>query len=101
MPAPRWLALVGGVVLLSSGTLMGQTEDRPSWSDSDPFAHPDCPWFGPQRERSATDALRKPGGVRESHPLSLATEAVTAMLPYAPRGNRNYVFDRHETGTID
>src|SRR5262245_18695707 len=88
MQLPRWIPVTGGILLLSSGLLIAQTEDQTSSADPDIYAHPDCPYFGPQRERFVTDALRKAGVSPDTHKLSRTTEGVTAMLSYVPGGSR-------------
>src|SRR5437879_7900906 len=100
----RWLPLLGGVVfVLSSGIAMAQTEDHNSSPDPEGFLnHSDCPYFGPQRERYVTDALRRSGAWRESHQLSHITESVTKTLGYVPGGSRTYNFDQQPAaGSID
>src|SRR5215472_578365 len=102
MQLPRWIPVTGGILLLSSGLLRAQTEDQTSSADPNTYAHPDCPYFGPQRERFVTDALRKAGVSPDTHKLSRTTEGVTAMLSYVPGGSRTYTFDQqHVAGSID
>src|SRR5262245_349154 len=100
MSSPRWLSLFG-FALLSVGTLAAQTEDRNAITDPDPFVHPDCAYFGPQRDRFVSDALRRSTGTRDTR-LSRTTEGVTALLGVVPGGSRTYTFDQqHKIGTID
>ena len=60
--------LLAWALRLSSGMLIGQTE----WSPSRPptraevSAEPDCPFFGPERERFVTEAVRRSPGCRQS-----------------------------------
>jgi hypothetical protein len=104
MSSPRWLPVLGGMMLLSAGILAAQTRERSNAidPDTDTFAHPDCAWFGPERERYITDVLRKSGAWRDTHPLSRMTQSVTAMLGYVPGGSRTYTFgQQHTAGTLD
>src|SRR4051794_36340132 len=102
MSSPRWLPVFGGIMLLSAGILTAQTEERNVSADPEPFAHPDCPFFGAERERYVTDALRKSGAWHDGHQLSRMTAAVTGMLGYVPGGSRTYTFgQQHTAGTID
>ena len=81
----RRITLLAGISFaLSSGILMAQTEDRTALPDPDVSAlnHSDCPFFGPQRERFVTDALRRSGGAKETRQLSRMTQSVSAMLGY-------------------
>jgi hypothetical protein len=94
MVKPRWLFVLGGVSLLAfSGTLVGQ--------DELPVSHPECSFFGPQRERFVNDALKAAGAARSIHALSAMTDAVTRALGYVPGGSRTYTFDQTQAGSID
>ncbi len=102
--SPGRLALLAAIQLvLSTGPLFAQTgEDAVSGPDVSTLDHADCPYFGAQRERYVTDALRRAGVAREQHTLSRLTEGVTAMLGYVPGGSRTYNFDQqHAAGSID
>ena len=102
MSSPRWLPVFGGLMLLSAGILTAQIEDRNASADPDTFAHLDCAFFGPLRDRYVTDALRKSGAWRDTNPLSRMTAAVSGMLGYVPGGSRTYTFgQQHTAGTID
>src|SRR4051794_33559877 len=102
MSSPRWLPAFGGIILLSAGILAAQTEDRNASADPETFAHPDCAYFGPERERYITDMLRRSGAWRDGNPLTRMTQSVTAMLGYVPGGSRTYTFgQQHTAGTID
>ena len=106
MFAPRWILLACGIAALSSGTLIGQT-DSVAVPPSDPEqqvknAEPDCPFFGPDRERYFTDALRRRSGMPPVRRLSATTDAVGKMLGYVPGGSRTYNYDQaHAAGSID
>src|ERR1035437_9820669 len=95
MVRSRWLVIVieGVAFLAFSGALAGQ--------DQLPVAHPECSFFGPQRERFVADALKAAGGARGIHALSTMTEAVTRSLAYVPGGSRTYTFDQTQAGSID
>ena len=100
----RWLTLLAGVSLaLSSGVMRAQTEDRTVPSDPDVSAlnHTDCPFFGPQRERMITDAIRTAGGSRDTRMLSRLTDGVTAMMGLAPGARRSHFEPQHKPGSID
>ena len=93
MFAPRWILLACGIAALSSGTLVGQT-DAGAVPPSDPeqqvkSAEPDCLFFGPDRERYFTDALRRRSGMPPVRRLSVTTDAVGKMLGYVPGGSRS------------
>jgi len=101
----RWFPLFAGLSLaLSSGILMAQTGEAEAPPDPDvsTLNHTDCPFFGPQRERYMTDAMRRHSGIAETHQLSQVTGGVTAMLGFVPGGSRTYNFDQqHTAGSID
>ena len=103
---PRWFLFASGVAVFGlSGILIGQTDPNAAPpSDSEAlvkFAEPDCPFFGPDRERFYTDALRRASGMPERR-LSATTDAVGKMLGYVPGGSRTYNFDQtHTAGSID
>ena len=107
MFVPRWFLLASGIAAFSfSGMLSGQTDPNavpPSDSEQQiKYAEPDCPFFGPDRERFYTDALRRQSGMAPVRRLSATTEAVGKMLGYVPGGSRTYNFDQaHTAGSID
>ncbi len=107
MSVSRCFLLASGIAALSfSGMPMGQT-DQNAVPAADPelqikFAEPDCPFFGPDRERFFTDALRRKSGMALVRRLSATTDAVGKMLGYVPGGSRTYNFDQtHTAGSID
>src|SRR5271166_3323184 len=106
MKKPHWLSVLGGVSTLAfTGMLIGQTGDSPALSDTDQLtvSHPECSFFGPQRERFVREALQA-RGVRDPRAFALSgtTEKVSAMLGSVPGGSRTYTYDQsHQTGSID
>jgi hypothetical protein len=107
MCVPRWILLACGIVAFgSSGMLIGQTDPDPlPAAQGEPqiqYAEPDCPFFGPDRERFFTDALRRKSGMAAVRRLSATTDAVGKMLGFVPGGSRTYNFDQtHTAGSID
>ena len=107
MFAPRWFLLASGIAAFSfSGMLIAQTDPSavpPSESEQQiKYAEPDCPFFGPDRERFFTDALRRNSGMPAVRRLSATTDAVSAMLGFVPGGSRTYNFDQaHTAGSLD
>jgi hypothetical protein len=102
MSVPKWFLLV----CCSSGMLTAQTDPNavPSSGSEQQikYAEPDCPFFGPDRERFYTDAMRRQSGMPSARRLSATTDAVNAMMGYVPGGSRTYDFDQsHATGSID
>jgi hypothetical protein len=102
----RWILLASGIAAFSfSGVLIGQTDAGapPSGSGQQiAYAEPDCPFFGPDRERFFTDALRRNSGMPAVRRLSATTDAVSQALGYVPGGSRTYNFDQtHAAGSID
>lgn len=107
MFAPRWILFASGIAALSfPGMLIGQADPNavpPSDSELQAqYAEPDCPFFGPDRERFFTDALRRTSGMKPVRRLSATTDAVGKMLGYVPGGSRTYNFGQtHTAGSID
>src|SRR5436190_8196131 len=104
----RVLALGCFSALTFAVILFGQRAEAPSQQqDIDQeqlgVAHPDCDFFGPQRDRFLTDeALR--GGMRLRNPRSLSTitNQVSRMIATVPGGSRTHTFDQaHASGSID
>lgn len=88
----RWLA-VPGITLALSGFLAMRAQDS--------APHPECTFFGPQRERFLPDRLRGSLGPR-ARALSADTVQVTAMLGWVPPGGATYTLDRkYPAGSID
>jgi hypothetical protein len=78
-----------------TGFLIGQD------SSQLPVEHPECSYFGAERDKFAGAALEKMGRGR-SHRLSQTTEQVVRALAAVPGGSNTYTFDQsHATGSID
>src|ERR1035441_4143660 len=80
MSVPKWFLLACGF----SGMLTAQTDLNavPS-SDSEQqikYAEPDCPFFGPDRERFYTDALRRQSGMPPVRRPSATTDGVPRVF---------------------
>jgi hypothetical protein len=92
-------------LLVFPGMLIGQTSDTPASSDLDQLtvSHPECSFFGPQRERFVRQALQARGSRDpRAFALSTTTEKVSAMLGFVPGGSRTYSYDQsHQAGSID
>jgi hypothetical protein len=107
MSVSKWLLFAGGIAVFSlPGLLKGQTDpdpvQPPESQEQVRYAEPDCPFFGPDRERFYTDATRRRSGMAPVRRLSATTEGVSGMLGYVPGGSRTYNFDQaHAPGSID
>src|SRR5579864_7355898 len=102
MKKPRWFILGGIAVLACSGVLAGQTADAPtSGAGQLTVAHPECDYFGSQRERYASAALRAAGGAASTHALSALTERVASMLTATSGGGRTRFGQTQSPGSID
>ena len=102
MSVPKYFLLVCGF----SGMLTAQSDPNavPSSESGQQikYAEPDCPFFGPDRERFYTDALRRQSGMAPVRRLSATTDAVSQALGFVPGGSRTYNFDQaHIAGSID
>lgn len=71
--------------------------------DQLPVEHPECTFFGPQRERYVTDALDRLGAGRgRTRDFTTTTEAVSRALAVIPGGSQTYTYGRaHQTGSLD
>jgi hypothetical protein len=96
MAWPRRSWVIGGFAVLAfSGFLIGQ-------QDQLLVEHPECTFFGAQRERFVTDALEKLGGFKRKRVLSDLTDRVSSARAIIPGGSQTYTFERaHATGTLD
>jgi len=88
--------------LACSGLLIAQTADSPV-PDANQLtvSHPECDYFGSQRERYADAALRAARGGANTHALSALTQRVTAMLANPSGGGRTRFGQTHAPGSID
>lgn len=110
MSRPRYLLLLTVLSTLTfSGYLIGQDGSRVRRSTEEQAAaaeateHPDCAFFGPQRELYLAGAPER-RGVRKTRPLSANTEQVMrAMSAMAiPSAKRTIAAAKaHEAGSID
>jgi hypothetical protein len=104
MPSPRKFQIVTAVsALVFCGFLAGQQDTRAIIPDSDqlPVEHPDCTFFGPQRERYVTDALEKMGGRTRPHDLTTLTDQVAAAIVRPTDHERTVARRPHAAGSID
>jgi hypothetical protein len=64
--------------------------------------HPECTFFGPQRDTLVKAALQARGLAASSHNLSDLTERVVQMMGYVPPGSPTYGFEQSQpAGSID
>jgi len=91
---PRRHLFFGGLVFLGFSALcIGQETG---------YQDPDCPFFGPQRERFYTDAYRRVSGIAPARRLGETTQSVMQSLGFVPGGSRTYDFgQQHSAGSID
>jgi hypothetical protein len=103
MIRPRCVWFFGAISALAfSGFLIGQSTDGPIQDqDQLPVEHPECSFFGPQRERFVTDALQRLGGGR-SHRLTALTDQVVRSLAVTGGSGATRPRDKtYPTGSID
>jgi hypothetical protein len=98
MKRSRFLFVLGGTSILAiSGMLMVRAADGPAGDTQLTISHPECDYFGAQREKFTDAAL---AGARK-FTLSMRTQQVRAMMA-PPGGSRTYSFQQaHAAGTID
>ena len=98
-----WCPILGGIAVWAcAGLLMGQTADSPPPDSSQlTVSHPECDYFGSQRERYTDAALRAARGEANAHSLRAFTQRVTAMLATASGDGRTRFGQTHEAGSID
>jgi hypothetical protein len=96
MTRPRCVRTFGAAsALLFCGFLIAQDQDQLA------VEHPECSFFGPQRERYVTDALQRLGGGR-AHNLTAVTNQVVRSLPATSGGSGTRPRDQaHAKGSID
>ena len=94
MSEPRCILLVSAIAFFTFGSN--------SFAQETGYQDPDCPFFGPQRERFYTDAFRRKIGIPETHRLSEMTQQVALAVAYTPGGSRTYNYGQaHKAGSID
>jgi hypothetical protein len=92
----RWFSVPCGLFLLIfSGFLVARAQDEL------PVSHPECSFFGPQRDRFIPERLRRPVEQNDTHPLSAVTGQVTAMRAFVPGGPTHPHRQQHPAGSID
>src|SRR5690242_20386126 len=96
MGRTRWIWFFGSVATLGfSGYLIAQ-------QDQLPVEHPDCTFFGPERERFVSDAMERLGGRSKTRRLSTLTDQVMRAMAVIPGGSQTYTYDRaHTAGSLD
>src|SRR5689334_2155080 len=104
MTGPRVWILCAVSALAFSGFLIGQQAEPPARADQEqlPVEHPECSFFGPQRERFVTDALQRMGAGRSSHKLTAVTDQVVHALAVNSGGASQRPHDQsYPAGSID
>lgn len=109
MVRPRYLwFLTAFSALAFSGYLVGQQESgrvsrraAEQAAAADATEHPECSFFGPQRERFLTDASGRAAGLK-TRALSATTDQAMRAMAVVPGGTQTYTFDKtHEAGSVD
>jgi hypothetical protein len=105
MAQPRWIWFVTSLSALGfSGYLIAQQDGRAPRVEADQLAveHPDCTFFGPQRERFVSDAMQRLGGMTKTRALSTLTDQVVRAMAVVPGGSQTNTYDQtHEAGSLD
>ena len=110
MKRSGWVTVLGAGCLLMSGALLVSRAQNPVTSNplvaSDPeqlpVEHPDCTFFGPERDKFVRAALQARGLGVQSHGLSDLTDRVVQTMSYVPPGSPTYGFQQSQnTGSID
>ena len=98
MSGLRWVWVAGSVCFLGfSGLLVSRPQDETQL----PLSHPDCIFFGPQRERFIPEGTAGARS-RNPHTLSAITARVTGMIGYVPAGSPTYTLNQsYPDGSID
>ncbi len=99
MKRPQFFWILGGISILAfGGLLIGQSKDTQLAVE-----HPECSYFGSQREEFVNQALRAAGvRTRSPHALTSTTEQVSAARAVLPGGSRTYTYDQtHAADSID
>jgi hypothetical protein len=104
MIVPRWVILGGISVLTVSGLIVVRAHGDSPQSDAAQYAvsHPECSYFGVDRDKVTTAALKGVGRSLNTHPLSERTVRVMQTMSYVPPGSPTYTYGQsHEAGSID
>jgi len=97
MQRQRFSCLGLSVLLFSGLAVVRAADDLPVDT-----THPECSYFGPQREFFEEAALNAMGGRQRPTRLSTLTNRVTAALAPPPGGSRTHTMDEsHPAGSID
>src|SRR5438045_1399995 len=96
MTRPRWIWFLSSIsVVAFSGYLIAQ-------QDQLAVEHPECTFFGPQRERFVNDALERLGGRPKTRRLSALTGQVVRAMAVIPGGSETDTYGReHAAGSLD
>src|SRR5713226_2730772 len=97
MRKPRVISAFAGTVILTlSGWLVSRAQD------SQLPSHPECSFFGANRDAFVKTALKPGESSNQSSALTAVTEQVTEALGYVPGGSRTRSFDlSHRPASID
>src|SRR5579872_2231863 len=99
MNGSRWIFLGGACLLVSGGLLVTRAQDQ---EQQLPVEHPECTFFGPERDKLVKAALKARNIHTSDHALSDLTSNVVQMLGYVPPGGPTYGFQQsQQAGTID
>lgn len=112
MKKPVWVSILGATSLLVTGGLLVSRAQDPvsqnpvlaSGTEQLLVEHPECSFFGPQRDKFVKAALQARGLQSRSadHTLSDMTEKVVQMMGYVPPGSPTYGFQQsQDSGSID
>jgi hypothetical protein len=110
MRKPHWVVLGGAGLVVSGGLLVSRAQEPVAVQDPVasleqtqlPVEHPECSFFGPNRDQFVKAAMKARGINMGEHPLSDLTERVVRMMNYVPPGSPTYGFQQSEqSGSID
>src|SRR5688500_6816638 len=104
MSRPVWASFLGGVsILLFAGLIAGQRPVGPVIvPDQLAVEHPECDYFGPQRDRFVREQLDRAGALTRTGPMSATSREVARMLGRIPGGSGSYNFaQNHPSCSID
>src|SRR5580658_6097174 len=104
MIMPRWVVLGGICVLTVSGLMVVRAHGDQAQSDASQYtvSHPECSYFGVDRDKVTTAALKGIGRSLNTHPLSERTVRAMQAMSYVPPGSPTYTYGQsHQAGSID